>query len=223
MRELPAAYVAEHVEHAYALTGHGMQGGTVEQARRRRLTPGSHRRLELHRALPRPRTDATLDLRRTSSRASAASSRPQSRPPTAARSDLLARVQRRMLERDDEDLAIEQLPGAGRADDPELAGSRALAAELAAGARRRTRRARAAGRGEPGAAAGAARARRAAAGAASGRCRSRELQRIEDLDERALTLINPARAARRAARAAARADDGDSDASRTPTPSSAPI
>ena len=32
VRELPAAYVAEHVEHAYALTGHGMQGGTVEQA-----------------------------------------------------------------------------------------------------------------------------------------------------------------------------------------------
>jgi conjugative relaxase-like TrwC/TraI family protein len=32
IRELPAAYVAEHVEHAYALTGHGMQGATVEQA-----------------------------------------------------------------------------------------------------------------------------------------------------------------------------------------------
>jgi hypothetical protein len=31
-RELPAGYVAEHVEHAYALTGHGMQGATVEQA-----------------------------------------------------------------------------------------------------------------------------------------------------------------------------------------------
>jgi hypothetical protein len=36
-----------------------------------------------------------------------------------------------MLERDDEDLAIEQLPGAGRADDPTLAGSRELAAEPA--------------------------------------------------------------------------------------------
>ncbi len=32
VRELPAAYVAEHLEHAYALTGHGMQGGTVEAA-----------------------------------------------------------------------------------------------------------------------------------------------------------------------------------------------
>ncbi len=32
LRCLPAGYVAEHVEHAYALTGHGMQGGTVERA-----------------------------------------------------------------------------------------------------------------------------------------------------------------------------------------------
>ena len=32
IRELPAGYVAEHVEHAYALTGHGMQGATVEHA-----------------------------------------------------------------------------------------------------------------------------------------------------------------------------------------------
>jgi ATP-dependent exoDNAse (exonuclease V) alpha subunit len=32
LRTLPAAYVAEHVEHAYCLTGHGMQGGTVEHA-----------------------------------------------------------------------------------------------------------------------------------------------------------------------------------------------
>jgi len=38
-------------------------------------------------------------------------------------------VQRRMLERDDEDLAIEQLPAAGWADDPELAGSAALRCE----------------------------------------------------------------------------------------------
>ena len=32
VRALPAGYVAEHLEHAYALTGHGMQGGTVEWA-----------------------------------------------------------------------------------------------------------------------------------------------------------------------------------------------
>ncbi len=32
VRELPSAYVSEHLEHAYSLTGHGMQGGTVETA-----------------------------------------------------------------------------------------------------------------------------------------------------------------------------------------------
>jgi AAA domain/TrwC relaxase len=32
IRRLPAAYVHEHLEHAYALTGHGMQGATVEWA-----------------------------------------------------------------------------------------------------------------------------------------------------------------------------------------------
>jgi conjugative relaxase-like TrwC/TraI family protein len=32
VRALPADYVAEHVEHAYALTGHGTQGATVERA-----------------------------------------------------------------------------------------------------------------------------------------------------------------------------------------------
>jgi AAA domain len=32
VRRLPASYVHEHLEHAYALTGHGMQGATVEWA-----------------------------------------------------------------------------------------------------------------------------------------------------------------------------------------------
>jgi hypothetical protein len=32
LRELPAGYVAEHLEHAYALTVHGSQGATVERA-----------------------------------------------------------------------------------------------------------------------------------------------------------------------------------------------
>jgi len=32
VRELPGAYVSEHLEHAYSLTGHGMQGGTVKTA-----------------------------------------------------------------------------------------------------------------------------------------------------------------------------------------------
>ena len=32
LRELPADYVADHLELAYALTGHGSQGATVERA-----------------------------------------------------------------------------------------------------------------------------------------------------------------------------------------------
>lgn len=32
IRQLPAAYAAEHLEHAYALTGHGMQGATLASA-----------------------------------------------------------------------------------------------------------------------------------------------------------------------------------------------
>jgi ATP-dependent exoDNAse (exonuclease V) alpha subunit len=32
LRRLPADYVAEHLEYAYALTGHGSQGATVERA-----------------------------------------------------------------------------------------------------------------------------------------------------------------------------------------------
>jgi ATP-dependent exoDNAse (exonuclease V) alpha subunit len=31
LRRLPGDYVARHVEHAYALTGHGRQGATVER------------------------------------------------------------------------------------------------------------------------------------------------------------------------------------------------
>jgi hypothetical protein len=70
-------------------------------------------------------------------------------PPTD-RGELLARVSRRMLERDDEGLAIEQLPGAGRADHadadraarspreprPEQAAARAQPIQATAGAQR---------------------------------------------------------------------------------------
>ena len=59
VRELPAGYVAEHVEHAYALTGHGMQGATVEHAT---VVASPHdliARLVLHRALTRPRRHTT--------------------------------------------------------------------------------------------------------------------------------------------------------------------
>jgi hypothetical protein len=120
-RQLPAAYVADHVEHAYALTGHGMQGATVERAivvaTPHDLTAGwsytaltrarQHTRLLIHDHQPlsdHQRNDIAPD-----------------EPDRAARrEELLGRVARRMTERDDQDLAIEQLPPAGHTDDPHL-------------------------------------------------------------------------------------------------------
>lgn len=127
VRELPAAYVAEHVEHAYSLTGHGMQGGTIESA----IVVASPRDLTAgwsYTALSRARETTRLfvyddDLERERSEFA-----PTDQPPTATRGELLDRVQRRMVERDDEDLAIEQLPGAGRAADPDLARAQTRAA-----------------------------------------------------------------------------------------------
>jgi len=121
MRELPAGYVADHVEHAYCLTGHGMQGGTVEQAvvvaSPEDLTAGWS-----YSALSRARGATRLLIanrdRQDEARAELA---PEAERPAQARSEVLARVARRMLVRDDEDLAVEQLPGAGREDDPSLA------------------------------------------------------------------------------------------------------
>ncbi len=128
VRELPGAYVAEHLEHAYALTGHGMQGGTVERAvvvaSPRDLTAGWS-----YTALSRARGDTRLLLYDEQPAGDRSEFAPAEQTATAAPNDLLARVGRRMLERDDEDLAIEQLPGAGRPDDPQLAAARVLASE----------------------------------------------------------------------------------------------
>jgi conjugative relaxase-like TrwC/TraI family protein len=120
-RELPAGYVAEHVEHAYALTGHGMQGGTVEQAiviaAPHELTAGWS-----YTALSRARGQTRL-LVTTHQPAELEREEIAPATPSAQRdaSEVLTRVARRMLERDDEDLAIDQLPAPGHADDPELA------------------------------------------------------------------------------------------------------
>ena len=120
VRELPAQYVAEHVEHAYALTGHGMQGATVEAAvvvaAPRDLTAGWS-----YTALSRARASTRLlihdDQPAHDERADHA---PERAHQPATRAGLLARAGRRMLERDDQDLAVEQLPPAGRADDRQL-------------------------------------------------------------------------------------------------------
>jgi conjugative relaxase-like TrwC/TraI family protein len=120
-RQLPAAYVAEHVEHAYALTGHGMQGATVERAivvaTPHDLTAGWS-----YTALTRARHHTHLLIHDHEplthyQRNEIAPSEPER---AAEREDLLSRVARRMTERDDQDLAIDQLPPAGHADDPQL-------------------------------------------------------------------------------------------------------
>ena len=97
------------------------------------------------------------------------------------------RVQRQMLARDDEDLAIEQLPGAGRADDPEVAGARVLATEPP--------QERAAALAEPMPPATATpaqlpelRERIEQLQARLQTLPTRQLERIEHFDERALTL-----------------------------------
>ena len=119
VRELPAQYVAEHVEHAYALTGHGMQGATVEAAivvaTPRDLTAGWS-----YTALSRARASTRLLIHDDQSARERADHAPEPARDPVRGDELLARAGRRMLERDDQDLAIEQLPPAGRADDRQL-------------------------------------------------------------------------------------------------------
>ena len=123
IRELPASYVAEHVEHAYCLTGHGMQGGTVEHATVVAASATSPRAGRTPRS--RARADTTR-LHIDAARVSAAALEREEHAPTAARrrpqrGEVLARVAARMVVRDDEDLAVAQLPtrpAPGRPDDP---------------------------------------------------------------------------------------------------------
>ncbi len=186
VRELPAPYVAEHMEHAYSLTGHGMQGGTLQSA----IVVASPRDLTAgwsYTALSRARDTTRLlvyddDLERERSEFA-----PTDQAPTATRDELLERVARRMLERDDEDLAIEQIPGAGRAADPDLARAQTRAAD--------SPQEHAAARAEPTLPATASttrlrelRERVEQLQAQLAALPTRELQRIEDLDARAVTL-----------------------------------
>ena len=126
VRELPGGYVAEHVEHAYCLTGHGMQGATVEHAtvlaRPRELSQGWS-----YTALSRARGATILHIDGRDVPAATVAERaelaPHERRERPDRAQVLARVAARMRVRDDEDLAVTQLPvrsAPGRADDPEL-------------------------------------------------------------------------------------------------------
>ena len=121
IRELPAGYVARHVEHAYALTGHGMQGGTVEWAG---VVAAPH---ELTRgwsytALSRARARTRLFVldegegwaHHEQARRDEHAPGEREEKPTAE--ELAASVARYMSTRDDEDLAVEQLPAPAAAE-----------------------------------------------------------------------------------------------------------
>ncbi len=119
-RGLPASYVAEHVEHAYALTGHGMQGGTVERAIVV-ASVGELTRGWSYTALSRARGETRLLVRDAPPTVGGGEDvGPDAQAGPVEPEKVLARVARRMLERDDEDLAVDQLRAPGRADDPEL-------------------------------------------------------------------------------------------------------
>ena len=113
VRELPATYVQEHVEHAYSLTGHGMQGGTVQTA----IVIASPRELSAgwsYTALSRARGETRLLLYEENTAHERNEFAPPDQTEKATRAELLARTEQRMTERDDEDLAIQQLPNTPR-------------------------------------------------------------------------------------------------------------
>jgi conjugative relaxase-like TrwC/TraI family protein len=124
VRELPAGYVTEHLEHAYCLTGHGMQGGTVEHAtvvaEVRDLTKGwSYTALSRARGTTRLHIDAA-DVQAALERDELGGA---DRPQRPDRPQVMGRAREQMKVRDDEDLALSQLPtmpAAGRPDDPAL-------------------------------------------------------------------------------------------------------
>jgi cell division protein FtsB len=129
IRELPAAYVAGHVEHAYALTGHGMQGATVEwagvAAAPHELTRGwSYTALSRARARTRLFVQGEGEAWAHHELARRDEHAPGEREDKPTPDELAARVARYMGTRDDEDLAVEQLPppaAAGRGGELEPA------------------------------------------------------------------------------------------------------
>jgi conjugative relaxase-like TrwC/TraI family protein len=185
IRELSATYAAQHLEHAYALTGHGMQGGTVETATvvasPHDLTAGWS-----YTALSRARGHTRLLIYENGQAEERSEFAPTQQAPPTSRDELLSRVAQRMLERDDEDLAIDQLPGAGRIDDCTLADDRWISGI--------PEQEQAAARDEATTATPAVeRLRELRAVITRLRCQAaalptRQMQRVDDLDARATTL-----------------------------------
>ncbi|MGO9956418.1 MAG: MobF family relaxase, partial [Solirubrobacteraceae bacterium] len=121
-RALDVDYTTHHLEHAYALTGHGMQGGTVQWAAVIGQS-GDFTRNWSYTALSRAREPTEILLVDEPSRAQLEREEIAPAQDPAGRSAPLERMALRMRERDDEDLALEQLEHAQAAarDTVELA------------------------------------------------------------------------------------------------------
>ena len=120
VRELPAGYVADHAEHAYALTGHGMQGGTVEWAGVIGSPPEFTANWS-YTALSRAREPTEIYVIADEDRFAA--ERAEIAPPDQHARTPLQRMAMSMRRRDDEDLALDwieppELPSADGALEP---------------------------------------------------------------------------------------------------------
>jgi hypothetical protein len=120
LRALPAGYVAEHVEHAYALTGHGVQGRHGRAGHRRCEPARALARLVLYRALPRPRTNHDYSsTTQPTPRHSATSSVPAHAGSRLTRTRSWRGWGAGCSSATTRTLAIDQLPTPGGADNPD--------------------------------------------------------------------------------------------------------
>jgi hypothetical protein len=114
-RRLDPEYLAGHVDHAYVLTGHGMQGATVEWAGVIGQ-PGDFSRNWSYTALSRAREPVEVFVVDEPGRAD--EEREEIAPVHRQRAHLpIERMAARMRERDDEHLALEQLEPSGQERD----------------------------------------------------------------------------------------------------------
>jgi conjugative relaxase-like TrwC/TraI family protein len=133
-RRLDREYVQQHLEHAYALTGHGMQGGTVTWAAVIGQ-PADFSRNWSYTALSRARQPTQVYVVDEPGRAQQEREEIAPAQEVAQDRDALAVMGRRMRERDDEDLALEQLEHARDEIEPEQAAGPGADRSPAAGAK----------------------------------------------------------------------------------------